>query len=325
MDMRRAAFFLVGLAVLTWAAGTVGCGSPPRSAWKGPRPHVVATIAPLACFARNVGGDHAEVKCLCTTKGPHEYEYDVQDALVLRDADVFLAVGLGLDDKFADKMSTQSRNARLRYVKLGDGLPGNLKLAAEHDEDDKGKHDHDHEHGEFDPHVWLGIPQAKAMVAVIRDELKKADPDHAKDYDANAEKYSEALDKLLADGKKQLAGKKNQKVIAFHDSLNYFAKSFGIKIVDTIELAPGDEAGAGHLARLVKDCQAQDVRVISIEPQYPQTSARTLQGDLERKGFKVQMAEVDPLETAEAKQLEDPTWYESKMRGNIDELARKLP
>ena len=37
------------------------------------------------------------------------------------------------------------------------------------------------------------------------------------------------------------------------------------------------------------------------------------------------MAEVDPLETANPKELDDPHWYESKMRRNIEELAKALP
>jgi ABC-type Zn uptake system ZnuABC Zn-binding protein ZnuA len=325
MNMGRAVFSLLGLAALAGAASMLGCGAVGTAPWKAQRVHVLATIAPLACFAQNVGGDHIEVKCLCLKSGPHEYEYDVQDNLLLRDADVFFAVGLGLDDKFADKMATHSRNGRLRYLQLGSRLPENLKL---HDEDDKqpGKEQDKHEHGEFDPHVWLGVPQVKAMVAMIRDELKKADPAHAEDYEANAKRYTESLDRLLADGKNQLKDKKNLKIIAFHDSLAYFAKSFGVQIAGTIELAPGAEPGANKLADLVKLCKDQDVRVIAVEPQYPTTtSAKTLRDNLQSRGFSVKMVEVDPLETAEPSQLEEPRWYENKMRTNIEELARALP
>jgi zinc transport system substrate-binding protein len=327
MNMRRTVIGLVGVAILACAASLAGCRHGEVPQWKGQHPHVVATIAPLACFARNVGGAHAEVKCLCTVTGPHETVFDAQESLLLRDTDVFLAVGLGLDEKFADKMYTHSNNAHLRYVKLGDSLPKDLKLHSDPDEDDKAKDKEKHEeHGEINPHVWLGLAQAKAMVAMIRDELKKADPAHADDYDANAKKYSASLDKLLADGKQQLAGKTNRKVIAFHDSLPYFAGNFGIQIAGTIELAPGDEPSAAQLARLVKLCKEQDVRVIAAEPQYPKTtSVKTLHDSLDAKGFTVQMAEVDPLETAEPGQLDDLAWYEQKMRGSVEDLARKLP
>jgi ABC-type Zn uptake system ZnuABC Zn-binding protein ZnuA len=318
------------VAVLAAALGLGGCGNT-GPAWSDKRPRVLATIPPLASFARNVLGEHGEVRSLCTTSGPHNTEYKMQDALQLRDADLFLAVGLGLDDKFADPMQAHSRNDHLKYVKLGNRLPADLKIREEDHKDAKGdkhadKDDHGHEHeGEYDPHAWLGIPEAKAMVAGIRDELKKIDPQHAADYDANAKKYTESLDKLRDDGLDKLKDKKNRKIIAFHDSLAYFARSFKITIVASIELVPGAEPSAVRLADLVKMCKEQDVRVIAVEPQYPNSSsAKTLKDELKAKNLKVDLAEVDPLETAA--DLEDLAgWYEKKTRGNLDNLAKALP
>jgi ABC-type Zn uptake system ZnuABC Zn-binding protein ZnuA len=329
MFMRRGATWLFAGAVLASVMSVTSCGRI-KSQWGTGRPRILVTIAPLACFARNVAGDHAEIKCLCTTKGPHEYESDVKDQLLVKDADLFFAVGLELD-KFADRLQAESRNPNLRYTKLGDRLPEDLKLHADHDEDEKDqaqeKDGHHHEHGgEFDPHAWLGISQARSMVNTIRDELKTADAEHAADYDANAKKYLEVLDKLLADGKKQLAGKKDLKIITFHDSLAYFAKSFGVTIAAFIEMVPGAEAGASHLTRLVKLAKDEGIRVIAVEPQYPQkTSAKTLRDSLKGQGVIVQMVVVDPLETAELKQVDDPSWYETRMRKNIEDLAGALP
>lgn len=325
MTSRRLAWFGLTLVALT------GCGRPP-SPWKEGVPvRVVVTIPPLVSFVKNVAGDHADVRCLCAEKGPHSYQYDAQDAMQFRDADLFFAVGLGLDDKFADNLSSKSHNAKLRYVKLGDRLPDNLKLHADHDEHegkDKEKAGHDHDHGEFDPHVWLGIEQAVAMVEGIRDELKKADKAHAEDYDAGAKNYIKALNELLKEGRAQLKDKKDRKVLSFHDSLAYFAKSFGIDVVASIEQGPGDEPSAGRLAELAKLCQDKGVHVIAVEPQYPKTtSAELLRKALEKSKLAVQMVEIDPLETADPpeKLMKDSRWYEIKMRRNIEDLAKALP
>jgi ABC-type Zn uptake system ZnuABC Zn-binding protein ZnuA len=312
--------------VLAMAVPVAGCGRPP-SPWKEGVPvRVVVTIAPLASFVKNVAGDHADVRVLCAETGPHEKKYDVQDALQFREADLFFAVGLGLDEKFADELSAKSHNAKLRYVKLGERLPEKLKLHAGHGEKEEGKEGHDHDHGEIDPHVWLGIPQAVAMVETIRDELKKADKGHAEEYDAGAKRYIESLNNLLKDGKAQLAEKKDRKIVSFHDSLAYFAKSFGIEVVAAIEGGPGDEPSAGRMTQLVELCKEKKVRVIAVEPQYPKsTSATVLRGALKAKGVEVQLVEVDPLETADPEKLKDSRWYESKMRRNVEELAKALP
>src|ERR1700749_2134459 len=80
---------------------------------------IVTTIAPLESFARAVGGDRVAIRCLCTSTGPHHYEPDTGAARLLGKADLFLAVGLTLDDTFAEAMAHMARRPELIYVKVG--------------------------------------------------------------------------------------------------------------------------------------------------------------------------------------------------------------
>jgi zinc transport system substrate-binding protein len=333
MAKRGVARFGLIVTAMVLVSGLSGCTrSTPVWDSRGGPPRVVVTIPALDNFVKNVGGDHVAVVCLCTVQGPHQYQYNAQDAMLLREADLFFAIGLTLDDKFADPIQIESHNARLQYVKLGERLPKKLLLATREEHEhgkEEDEHEHGHEHGEHDPHVWLGIDQAKAMVEIIRDELKKADPNHAEDYEANATKYLKKLDELHAFGKEQLKDKKNRKIIAFHESLGYFAKSFGVDIVDAIEVTPGSEPRPEHIAKLAKECKEHQIRVIAVEPQYPkETSAEVLKQQVKDIAFVV----VDPLETADkkdlkedGKELKDPQWYEEKMRQNLKNLAKALP
>lgn len=336
MAKRGVAGFALILAAMMVLGSLSGCTrSTPVWNNRGGPPRVVVTIPALDNFVRNVGGDHVAVVCLCTVQGPHQYQYNAQDAMLLREADLFFAIGLTLDDKFADPIQTESHNAHLQYVKIGERLPKKLLLATreEHEHEhgkEEGEHEHGHEHGEYDPHVWLGIDPAKAMVEIIRDELKKADPNHAEDYEANASKYLKKLDELQAFGKEQLKDKKNRKIIAFHESLGYFAKSFAVDIVDVLEVTPGSEPRPEHMAKLAKECKEHHVRVIAVEPQYPkETSAEVLKKQVKDIEFVV----VDPLETADkdkdlkedGKELKHRDWYEKKMRQNLENLAKALP
>ncbi len=317
-----------------------GCTkSTPAWSNRGGPPRVVVTIPALDNFVRNVGGDHVGVVCLSTTEGPHHYQYNTQDAMLLREADLFFAIGLTLDDKFADPIQRESHNPRLQYVKLGESkrmekllLP--LREEHEHGKEEEHAHGHDHEHGEHDPHIWLGIPQAIVLVEIIRDELKKSDPNHATDYDSNATKYIAKLNQLHAYGKKQLKDKKNRKIIAFHESLGYFAKSFDVDIVDVIEEIPGASAGQSHIAKLAKLCLEKDIRLIAVEPQYPKdSSAKLLRETMKGKDKEIALEVIDPLETVsdkgdlkdDGKELKDPGWYDKNMRQNLDTLAKALP
>lgn len=336
---RMVGVFAVG-AMAALASSFLGCQrSAPVWNGRGGPPRVVVTIPALDNFVRNVGGDHVGVVCLCTTQGPHHYQYNAQDAILLREADLFFAIGLKLDDSFADRIQSESHNPHLQYVKLGERLPKKMlqPFEKEHEhgkEEEHGHtHEHEHEHGQYDPHIWLGMSQAIALVEIIRDELKRTDPKNEADYDANAAKYVKKLKELHEYGKDQLKDKKNRKIIAFHESLGYFAKSFDIAIEGVLEITPGAEPGQAHMVKLAQECREKDIRLIAVEPQYPtETSAELLRNALKGKDFEIKFVVIDPMETTEKKdlkgdekELNSPKWYEEKMRQNLDNLAKGLP
>jgi ABC-type Zn uptake system ZnuABC Zn-binding protein ZnuA len=194
----------------------------------------------------------------------------------------------------------------------------------EHDHDHEG-HDHHHHEEPHDPHVWLGIDLAVQMIAALREDLKAVAPQHAAGYDARAEAYSAKLLQLKADGIELLKDKSERKFVTFHESLGYFAHTFGLEVAAVIQKTPGKEPTARDLEKLVKACLAKKVRVIAVEPQYTtQTSANRLKDELILKGVQdVEFVEIDPLETANESDL-NADWYETRMRANLAALAKVL-
>ncbi len=312
----------VALFAFAALAGVIvaGCGTV-QDPWagKGGPPRILTTIAPIDCFVRNVAGEHAGILCLCKTTGPHDYQYNIRDTLYLKKTNLFLSNGVGLDDSFVDRMVHNSDNAQLRTRKLGEGMPANLLAAAsEHEHLPGQKH---HHHGEYDPHLWLGIPQAIYMVQAIRDELKTIDPAHAADYDKNSSAYVERLKKLHQEGREKLKGLKAP-IISFHESLTYFADSFGLKIGGSLQGGPGSDPDGPRLQQLITLCKETNARIITTEPQYKEDAALNLQRTLRDKGISnVVLVEVDPLETSADEEI-TADWYERKMRTNIDNLAQ---
>src|SRR5262249_33349045 len=136
--------------------------------------------------------------------------------------------------------------------------------------------------------------------------------------------------KLHKEGKEMLRDKKVRRIVSFHEALGYFARSFGLEIADVIETAAGKEPSAPHLAEIVKRCQntEEPVAAIAVEPQYPKsTAAKAVQKELQAKGLNIPLVEIDPMETAEAADLEKEGagWYEARMRKNLEALAKTLP
>src|SRR5262249_45420866 len=155
----------------------------------------------------------------------------------------FFINGLGLDEAFGNLLKRASGGRNLRFVELGEGLKDPIPMEA-HGHEHEG---HAHAHGQFDPHVWLGIPEAIQMVGKIRDELKIVTPWGAPTYDQRAERYIQKLHQLQADGKARLAAKSNRKLVTFHESLAYFARSFDLTIVGSVQEQAGVEPNSAKM------------------------------------------------------------------------------
>lgn len=317
---------VVGLPLLTIALCLPGCRNNDDDVWPKdhPGPKVVVSFAPLYCFAVNVAGDDAVVRNMMTTSGPHHFNPTDQDARLLRRADLFFINGLDLDNHPAETLKRGSGNKNLKIVDLGSLIPPDrlFEGSCHHDHGDEAPHDHGK-----DPHVWLSPEYAVMLVEGIRDELKKADPAHAANYDRRAQEYIEQLRKLHSDGLAMLKEKKDRKLVTFHDSMTYFAKSFGLNIVGVVQKNPGSEPNEKALRQLIALCADPDhpVRVITVEPQYSTSNSGTaLIQDLKHKNVKDPvLVEIDPLETVTPQEL-DAGWYVRKMRQNLDALAKAM-
>jgi len=320
--LRVAALVMIPACLLALALS--GCGKTPDPWPEKPGLRVLTSFAPLYCFTLNVAGDDANVLCVMAETGPHEFDPTPRDAAAVKRADLFLINGLDLDNDIARKLTRGSQNSKI-IVEASAGIPKSQLLEGTcncgHDHHDKDG-DADHEH--IDPHVWLGIPEAVKMVEKIRDVLKEKDPAHAAGYDKRAAAYIERLNKLLKEGRDILKDKRERKLLAFHDSLKYFARAFGLEIVDSIEAVPGSEPDAKTLSQLVAKCREAGVRRIAVEPQFDSnTSAKTILRELKSKGIDAEFVTVDPIETASSAEL-NAEFYEKKMRENLTQLAEKL-
>src|SRR5437763_11502334 len=97
----------------------IGCGSD--STWPDDsRPKVVVSFAPLYCFAASVAGDDAVVRNMMTSSGPHHFHPTDQDARMLRRADLFFVVGLGLEGDNPETMKRSSGSKNLKLVELAE-------------------------------------------------------------------------------------------------------------------------------------------------------------------------------------------------------------
>ncbi len=219
---------------------------------------VIASIAPLADFARQVGGDKVDVKLLLPPgASPHTYEPTPKSVKDIADAKIFVKVGAGLEF-WAEKIIRASGNRHLIVVDASQGVP-----LLEENENHSG-----HSSADFDPHFWLDPVIAGGIVTKIEKALSEVDPKDASLYHKNASLYQKKLSRLDTEIADRVRTFRTKEYITFHPAWNYFAKRYGLKVVGVIEESPGKEPGPRHLARISREIRALPSKVIFVEPQF---------------------------------------------------------
>lgn len=168
------------------------------------------------------------------------------------------------------------------------------KPAAAKEDHDHHEHDHahhDHDHGELkDPHVWLSprmLKQQAERIAVILKE--HTSPDASKAIDQNLATLLEELAEIDAELTETLAPLKGQKFYVYHGAFAYFAEAYGLE-QKAIEVS-GRSPSPKQLAEIAKQAKEDDVHLIFVQPQFDDSSARSLAETIDGT-----VETLDPLE-----------------------------
>src|SRR4030066_1663592 len=219
---------------------------------------VVTTLTILEDFVRNIGGDRVEVRSLLSgLESEHTYSPKPSDIITVKEAQVLVEVGLGLE-VWTKSLVKNASNSKLVTVTNSTGVP--LLRGEETDH-----HDHDSHLG--NPHIWLDPERAKSMIRHITDALSKIDPEGRKYYLSNQGEYFIKIDRMRKDIEKKLSTVKNRRIITHHPAWPYFAQRFNLQIADNIQIQAGTESSARHIAKLISEVRKGGIQVIVSEPQ----------------------------------------------------------
>ena len=94
----------------------------------------------------------------------------------------------------------------------------------------------EHGHGPLDPHFWFDPNRVQTVVTEIAGRLSALDPAGADIYNANAVSYNSELDDLHAWTEEQVGQVPivSRLLVTSHDSLSYFAETYGFLVVGTV-------------------------------------------------------------------------------------------
>lgn len=249
-------FALIGMIVIMIA----GCGRPAGNA--GGKIIVAASIAPMADFARQVGGDKVSVDLLVPPgSNPHVYQVQPDQMAMLSKASVLVLNGAGLEF-WAKNVIDAANNPKLLVVRTADGL-----RLLDHSEGDDGG---------GNPHVWVDPIDAIYQVEKIRDAFSKADPAHAAYYAANAARYIGRLKKLDSDIRSEVVSFKSRSFVSFHPTWVYFAHRYALTEAAVIEQSPGKEPSPENIQNAIDIARRLKARAIFTEPQMSTKAAQVV-------------------------------------------------
>jgi len=214
--------------------------------------HVTASFTILADMVRAVGGEHVEVTSLVGPNGdPHAYEPTPDDAKKLRNADLVVVNGLGLEG-WMERLITASGYKGAPVVLTQNIAP--LKI----EEDKKILPD---------PHAWNSAAGAITYAQNIIDALCVADPDDAEDFRQKGKAYIEALRALDTETHRAIDAipTEKRKIVTTHDAFQYFAHAYGVTFITPIGVSTETEASAADIVRLIKQIRAAQVTTYFLE------------------------------------------------------------
>lgn len=259
--MRHKRFVCFLLAAASPGLWVAACFSSRETVKQSDSLQVVASILPLADFARQVGGDRVHVEALIPGgASPHTYELTPAQLKAVARARVLILNGIGLEF-WADKVVSSANNPDLAVVRVNDGI----KVLGG-DEDSPGGN----------PHTWLSPQRALLHVERIRDAFAKADPEGAGAYRANAERYIGELRVLDREIRAAIPGLSSRRFISFHAAWAYFASDYGLEEAAVVEQRPGQEPSPAEIADIVRKAKEIKARAIFAEPQFSTKAAEVI-------------------------------------------------
>ena len=238
---------------------------------------VVASFFPMYEFAKNVGGDRADVSVFIPIGDePHGWEPPTQEIAEAQNSKIFIYNGEGME-AFIPSFLSNGAFPNTTFVKASEGIP---MMDADVQNMDQSEAKPVIEQGGKDPHVWNDPVLAQQEVRTIANAMEKADPSNAKYYEANAQVYIAKLAKLDEDMKSGFSHCQTRTFFSFHNAFNYFTKRYNLTDYWISGLAPEAEIAPQDLARVEDVAKQNHARVIFSEDLVDPKLAETLASDV---------------------------------------------
>ncbi len=242
--------------------------------WASPRLTAIASIFPLADFARQVGRERVKVDLLIPPGASvHSWEPRPSDLVKLKRADLILVVGEALEPWLSTFME-QDHPKRTQVIEAMEGAP---IVTLRHGHEMAATTSTGHRHSGVDPHIWLDFKWDQVIVQRIADAFSYLDPADRSFYQANARAFQKKLERLDEDYRRTLSTCSSRVlVIGGHAAFGYLARAYGLKQLSLYGLGPDASPTSRHMVEIIKLIKDKGVKAIFFDEATSDRLAKTL-------------------------------------------------
>ena len=244
---------------------------------------VIVSILPQKTFVQKIAKEKIDVTVMVKPgSSPHSYEPKPSQMLAISKAEVYLTIGVEMEDVWLGKFKAQ--NNTLEFVDIGKGITKLEMLEHNHHEEHHHEehHHHDEHNGEkehheegLDPHIWTSPKNVKIIAKNIFEALVKIDVANKTFYKANLDEFIkeiEETDEKIKDILKDM--KAQSKFMVFHPSWAYFAQDYNlVQIAVEVE---GKKPKPKEMVEIIKEIKEEDIKVIFTQPEFSDKSAQVI-------------------------------------------------
>ncbi|MEP1444454.1 MAG: zinc ABC transporter substrate-binding protein [Hyphomicrobiales bacterium] len=245
------------------------------SAYAAPLKAVV-TVGMVADIVKTVGGDDVDVTTLMGSGvDPHSYRQTRNDVSLLTRADIVFANGLHLEAQLDELLHKLSKRKHVVFV--SDELPAESLIEAEGFS------------GRYDPHVWMDPSLWQKTVAIVRDALVKAAPDHSADFEKRADALGANIETFASSVSTMMKTVPDEKrvLITAHDAFSYFGRAFNVEVIGIQGLSTDSEAGLNRIESMVKTLVDRKIEAVFVESSVSEQNIKALIEGAAAQGHKV--------------------------------------
>ncbi|WP_205843781.1 metal ABC transporter substrate-binding protein [Nakamurella deserti] len=316
----RARRLVAGLAggVLAVLAGCAGAGAGAGADGVSERPTIAVSTNILGDVVQQVVGDQVDVLVLMPPgSDPHSFEVSAQRAAELRDAELIVSNGLGLEEGVQHHLDAAAADGVPQFV-AGD----HVQVIAYTDDEMSGP----------DPHLWTDPQQVLRVVDALEPVVAGLADVDAGALRSSADAYRQELRTLDAELEQQFVGipADRRALVTNHNVFGYLAQRYDFTVVGTV--LPGGSTLAAPSASdfddLVTAMETAGVDVVFADATQPERLVQVLADEV---GLDVTIVSLftESLTAATDVAAEsapggDAATYLAMMRSNADRITSAL-